>query len=152
MKSPSLVVKSIFAILVVLVATSGHARPRVLIPPIVLPLKSWTAQVNRVVDADTFDVEIELGFDVLVRTRLRLMDVDAWEIRGVERIRGLEASEFAESWIDRCSDDKGRLELLTNSPPKKGKYGRWIADLTGLTCTRLSVALVQYGHAERVTY
>ena len=41
----------------------------------------YNAEVLRIVDGDTLDARIDLGFDVHVNKRIRLMGIDTWESR-----------------------------------------------------------------------
>jgi micrococcal nuclease len=104
----------------------------------------YDARVVHVVDGDTIDVDIELGFGVSKRERIRLVGVDAWELTGDEKAKGVEAKAFVQSWTF------GRPVSL-ETDQKRGKYGRLIADLIA-DGKRLSEALIREGHAERVDY
>ena len=74
------------------------------------------------IDGDTIDVLIDLGFYIKHQVRLRLLDVDTPEIRTrdkKEKEAGLRAKAFV------ISELTGReLEIRTS---KKGKYGRYLA-------------------------
>ena len=105
----------------------------------------WTykAEVLRVVDGDTIDVLVDLGFGVYKKERLRLARVDAWETRLEEREKGLAAKEFVKK-----ETPEGSTVTITTS--RKGKYGRYIAEVSYLGSDRaenLSDKLVQEGHA-----
>ena len=41
----------------------------------------YSAEVIRIVDGDTLDAEIDIGFDVFVKKRIRLFGIDTWESR-----------------------------------------------------------------------
>lgn len=109
---------------------------------------SFPVTVVRWVDADTVDVDVELGLSVVMtNVRLRLPGVDAYEVRGEERERGLAAVAFAEALLPVGT----KTMLVTDG--KRGKYGRLIADLvcdeSGLLMTK---ALVDAGHAVEKEY
>ena len=82
----------------------------------------YRARVERVVDGDTVDMLVDLGFDVHVRERLRLYGVDTPETRTrdeEERKAGIKAKEYVEEMIG------GReVEISTE---EKGKFGRYLA-------------------------
>lgn len=81
----------------------------------------YRATVIRVVDGDTIDVDIDLGFfTVLHRQRIRLHGIDAPEVRGSERFSGLESK----AWLKHKIEGK-EIELVTFKDAK-GKYGRWL--------------------------
>lgn len=82
----------------------------------------YLAKVDRVVDGDTVDLIVDLGFFINTRMRVRLRGVDAPEVRGEERPEGLAATAFVQEQIpDGC-----RVIIRTY---KVGKYGRYIADI-----------------------
>lgn len=90
---------------------------------------TYKAQIINVVDGDTVDVDIDLGFNVWVRdVRLRLNRINAYETKlykGVteeERDKGLQAKEFVKS-----AAESGKNIVVTTIG--QGKYGRWIAEL-----------------------
>ena len=77
-------------------------------------------------DGDTIDLIVDLGFNVKVTIRVRLLNVDTPELRGVdeaEKARGLRAKEFA------CQFLSGEDVIVKTYKDKKGKYGRWLAEL-----------------------
>lgn len=113
--------------------------------------QDWTykATVLRVVDADTLDVELDLGFTVFIRQRLRLVGpggtyVDAWETRGAERQMGLEAKRFVQDLVDTYAD-----AVLVRTQRQTGKYGRYLAEVQ-IAGVDLATSLVENGHAEFV--
>ena len=109
----------------------------------------YQATVTRVIDADTVDMDVDLGFYITLRERFRLSRIDAWEVRGVERPEGLLAKDaliaLFEEHGNRC---------VINTEKGKGKYGRWIAEITLLGDTLINVSdwLVDQGHAEYRDY
>ena len=75
----------------------------------------------RVIDGDTIDVDIDLGFfTVLHRQRIRLYGIDAPEVRGSERFAGLESKAWLKHKVE------GRETELVTFKDAKGKYGRWL--------------------------
>ena len=110
----------------------------------------YSVELLRAVDADTLDLDVDLGLEVHIRTRFRLYGIDAWEVRGEERPRGLIATEFAVAWLEASEN----LEVRPggNRGFRRGKFGRWVVYLcrTGDVC--LNDVLVHEGHAERREY
>ena len=84
----------------------------------------YRAFVRRVYDGDTITVDIDLGFEVLLKNqKLRLYGIDTPEIRGESREEGLKVRDIvrgriANKWI-----------ILKTHRDKKGKYGRWLAEI-----------------------
>jgi len=80
----------------------------------------YKATITRVIDGDTFDFTIDLGFGLSYRSRLRLYGVDTPEVRGPTKLLGLKVKHWVESKI-------GGKEVLLQTVKWKGKYGRFIA-------------------------
>jgi micrococcal nuclease len=80
-------------------------------------------KVNNVVDGDTIDVEIDLGFDISFSSRVRLAGIDTPESRTkdkAEKLLGLEAKEYVKSKIKDAKDVVIKTEKMDSSE----KYGR----------------------------
>lgn len=82
----------------------------------------YKAAVERVIDGDTIDVTVDLGFFLTSRMRVRLRGVDTPEIRGPERPEGLKVKAFVQEKLP-----VGKQVVINTY--KLGKYGRYIADL-----------------------
>ena len=99
-----------------------------------------------VVDGDTVDVLVDLGFKVKVECRLRLMAINTPESRTKnleEKSLGLAAKQFLKDAIE-ASDS---IEFLSHGV---GKYGRVLATLHTVTDgkkTNINKLLVREGHA-----
>ena len=83
-------------------------------------------KVVRVIDADTIQVVFDLGFHLKLNATCRLYGINAPEVRGPEKEKGKEATEFLKKLIEGKT-----LWCRTRKNPKKqqGKYGRWLVDL-----------------------
>jgi micrococcal nuclease len=80
-------------------------------------------KVNNVVDGDTIDVEIDLGFDISFSSRVRLAGIDTPESRTkdkAEKALGLEAKEYVKSKIK----DAKEIVIKTEKMDSSEKYGR----------------------------
>ena len=80
-------------------------------------------KVNNVVDGDTIDVDIDLGFDISFSSRVRLAGIDTPESRTTnkaEKVLGLEAKEYVKSKIKDAKDVVIKTEKMDSSE----KYGR----------------------------
>ncbi len=100
----------------------------------------------RVVDGDTLVLMIDLGFNILHKITVRLLDIDTPELRGAERPDGLLAKQFVENWIHDISSTGLEWPLVVTTS-KTGKYGRWLADIqpTDLLRPTLVTALKDAG-------
>jgi len=77
-------------------------------------------EVNKVVDGDTIDITIDLGFALTTKQRVRMNGVDTPESitkDSYEKTFGIEAKEFIQSWFLANKNIKVRTE-------KDDKYGR----------------------------
>lgn len=108
--------------------------------------------VKRIVDGDTIDVDIDLGFDVwLNNQRIRLSDIDAPETRTrdlTEKQKGLESKEFVEKILEVGS----KQILITTEYNPNGKYGRIIGtfevyDTNKDAWSDLSTIMLEQGYA-----
>ena len=80
-------------------------------------------KVNKVVDGDTIDVEIDLGFDISFSSRVRLAGIDTPESRTTdkaEKALGLEAKAYVKNQIDSAKTVVIKTEKMDSSE----KYGR----------------------------
>jgi len=85
-------------------------------------------QITRVVDGDTIDASIDLGFDIALEKRIRLAGVDTPESRtsdANEKKYGLEAKE----WLKHKVENAGHILIKTELPDSTEKYGRIIGHL-----------------------
>lgn len=89
-------------------------------------------RIEKVVDGDTVDVLVDLGFSVFLSVRVRLAGINAPEVRGEERPQGLVSKEFVEKFVSDFDDKNVKFFLksyLTKGKAKLGKYGRVLGDL-----------------------
>ena len=87
----------------------------------------YSAKVVRVVDGDTADAMIDLGFDTWVKKRIRFYGVDTWESRTrnlEEKKKGLAAKAYVKDLLE--NSDKGKFLLKSHGV---GKYGRVLGEL-----------------------
>lgn len=102
--------------------------------------------VDNVVDADTIDVTVDLGFDTQRKERLRIFGINAWETRGEEREIGLLAKEAVQ---DLCPT--GKKVVLHTIKDKRGKYGRYLGILY-VDGVQLNTWIVENGHGKYQEY
>jgi len=83
----------------------------------------FVKEVKNVVDGDTIDVVIDLGFDILFASRVRLAGIDTPESRTTdkaEKALGLEAKEYLKKYLKDAKSVVIRTEKMDSSE----KYGR----------------------------
>jgi micrococcal nuclease len=110
----------------------------------------YKAKLVRVVDGDTVDCILDLGFDVSIKERVRLKGLDTPEIRTKdlhEKELGFKAKKFVEDMFQ----DKGN-DVIIETEYRRGKYGRTIGTITFQDDTVLNEMLITEGHAVKVNY
>jgi micrococcal nuclease len=83
----------------------------------------YVRKVENVVDGDTIDVLIDLGFDILFQSRVRLAGIDTPESRTKdikEKVLGLESKEYLKKHIK----DAKSIVIKTEKMDSSEKYGR----------------------------
>jgi micrococcal nuclease len=84
--------------------------------------------VHKVVDGDTIDADIDLGFDISLTKRIRLAGIDTPESRtadAYEKKLGLQAKEWLKHKLENAKD----IIIKTELPDSTEKYGRIIGHL-----------------------
>ncbi len=88
-------------------------------------LYSYKAKLIKVIDGDTIDIEIDLGFDVHINQRLRLYNVDAPETR-TKNLLEKEAGLHVKFLVEVILTNK---ELYVKTIKTSDKFGRYLADV-----------------------
>ena len=108
-------------------------------------------EINRVVDGDTIDVTIDLGFDLYKKERVRIAGVDTPEKRTrdlEEKALGIDATNWLKEKLTETI--KGDEELLIRTELKGGvgKYGRLLGWLyIGDATISLNELMIEEGYA-----
>ena len=90
-------------------------------------------EINKVVDGDTIDVTIDLGFDLYKKERVRIAGVDTPEKRTrdlEEKALGLDATEWMKKNLEGAIDGDDELSIRTELKGGVGKYGRLLGWLS----------------------
>ena len=115
---------------------------------------TYHATIDRVVDGDTVDALIDLGFDTWKKVRIRMMGMDAYESRTrdkEEKKRGLAAKARL---IEILNDNENKFILVSHGV---GKYGRCLGEIyvestsnDNMNTPEISVntILIMEGHAK----
>ena len=88
----------------------------------------FVKEVKGVVDGDTIDVVIDLGFDILFASRVRLAGIDTPESRTTdkaEKVLGLESKEYLKKYLKDAKSVVIKTEKM-NSSEKYGRILGWI--------------------------
>ena len=111
----------------------------------------YKAKLERVIDGDTVDALIDLGFDTWVKKRIRYKGIDTWESRTKdldEKKLGLAAKDRNKELLESVSSKSGYFRLKSHGV---GKYGRvlgeiFIKDIEGIEYN-VNQTLIDEGHA-----
>lgn len=84
----------------------------------------YRAFVRKIYDGDTVTVDIDLGFGVVLKNqKMRLLRINAPEVRGEQRPEGLKSRDALRNKISN------KWIKIRTEKDKKGKYGRWLAEI-----------------------
>ena len=108
-------------------------------------------EINRVVDGDTIDVTIDLGFDLFKKERVRVAGVDTPEKRTrdlEEKELGIEATNWLKEKLDGAISGNDDLVIRTELVGGMGKYGRLLGWLyIGDSELSLNELMIDEGYA-----
>jgi len=111
----------------------------------------YGAKALKVVDGDTLDLMVDLGFDVQHKIRVRLYGVNTPESRtkdASEKALGLKAKKFTEDWLTNHE-----WVYVNTIPDKNDKYGRILArifsseNVSDPSTACLNIDIIQSGFA-----
>ena len=108
-------------------------------------------EINRVVDGDTIDVTIDLGFDLFKKERVRVAGVDTPEKRTrdlEEKELGIHATNWLKEKLDGAISGDDDLVIRTELVGGVGKYGRLLGWLyIGDSALSLNEQMIEEGYA-----
>jgi micrococcal nuclease len=109
----------------------------------------YRAKVNKIVDGDTVDVDIDLGFGIWLHDeRVRIMGIDTPESRTsdeVEKIFGLASKERLKEILGETCILKTQVD--SKGEDMKGKFGRILGDFIAEDGRMVTEILISEGHA-----
>ena len=108
-------------------------------------------EINRVLDGDTIDVTIDLGFDLYKKERVRVAGVDTPEKRTrdlEEKALGIDATNWLKDKLEGANDGEDELTIRTELKGGVGKYGRLLGWLyIGDDALSLNEKMIDEGYA-----
>ena len=108
-------------------------------------------EINRVLDGDTIDVTIDLGFDLYKKERVRVAGVDTPEKRTrnlEEKALGIEATNWLKEKLEGAINGDDELSVRTELVGGTGKYGRLLGWLyIGDELLSLNEQMITEGYA-----
>lgn len=106
----------------------------------------YKAILNKIIDGDTIDVQIHLGFGIELKQRVRLYGINTPETRTLdldEKKRGRAAKDRLKELLPR----EFVIETILN---KRGKYGR-VLGILWVNDENINNTMVTEGHAKEYT-
>ena len=111
----------------------------------------YRVKVIKVIDGDTVDVDIDLGFDILIKgERVRIMGIDTPESRTrdkVEKKFGLASKARLKELIGGKSGPILKTQINRKGEDMRGKFGRILGDFVTDDGRLVTEILVEEGHA-----
>ena len=108
-------------------------------------------EINKVLDGDTIDVTIDLGFDLFKKERVRIAGVDTPEKRTrnlEEKALGLDATEWLKGKLEGAINGDDDLIIRTELDGGVGKYGRLLGwSYIGDAIVSLNEQMIDQGYA-----
>lgn len=108
---------------------------------------TYRCEVLRVIDGDSLECQLHLGFEITYTCVVRLSGVDAWESRTrdvEEKKKGIAATSFTSQFV---TGGKEIIFMSKSYDAERGKYGRVIGMLE-VDGELLNSALIEAGHAK----
>ena len=108
-------------------------------------------EINRVVDGDTIDVTIDLGFDLYKKERVRVAGIDTPEKRTrdlEEKALGIDATNWLKDKLEDTIAGDEELTIRTELKGGMGKYGRLLGWLyIGEDTVSVNEIMIDEGYA-----
>ena len=112
-------------------------------------------RVIKVIDGDTIDVILDMGFDILLKQRVRLFGIDTPESRTrdlEEKKYGLKSKKFLQEKLKNAK----RILIKTHKGEETGKFGRILGDIwcdgksVNLEMCKVGHAVAYYGQNKKL--
>ena len=107
----------------------------------------YDIKIEKIVDGDTFDCAIDVGFNIWIKQRVRMQGIDAPETRTrdkIEKAKGIEAKDFLSKSCYDATKQGSKIQLLSHGT---GKYGRLLGELF-IDGVNINQKMVDDGFAE----
>ena len=117
-----------------------------------MDFREYECELIKVVDGDTIDCWIDLGFKTKLKKRVRYMGLDTWESRTrdlEEKKKGLAAKARNKELIEEVSSKSGYFRLKSHGV---GKYGRVLGEIFILDKSKSSQLLKGYQSVRKLNY
>ena len=85
-------------------------------------------KIHRVYDGDTIIVDLDVGFGIYTKQKLRLSNINAPELRGATLKEARVSRDFLKTSLENALNSKKSIIIKTKKD-RKGKYGRYLAEI-----------------------
>lgn len=91
----------------------------------------YACKIENVVDGDTLDIVMDLGFNIILRERVRLLGVNTPEVFGPKACdAGKAASAFTKQWVADQQTKSGHFLYTSDKYNAREKYGRCLGRIS----------------------
>jgi micrococcal nuclease len=108
----------------------------------------YKGKVIKVVDGDTVDFELDLGFKIKATLRLRLLGIDTPELRA----QTVEEKNHAKAALEKAIELLNQKEVIIKTERVTEKYGRYLASITLLDGRNYSDVMSESGCVKKSFY
>ncbi len=110
---------------------------------------TYNVKLDRVVDGDTVDFIVDLGFGINVKERFRLFGINAPEARTkhlVEKKKGMASKAFLHDLLTKAEEEGKQIQIITYRD-RKGKFGRYLGSIY-VDLKNINHLMMDSNHAE----
>jgi len=110
---------------------------------------TYNVKLDRVVDGDTVDFIVDLGFGISVKERFRLFGINAPEARTkhlVEKKKGMASKAFLHDLLTKAEEEGKQIQIITYRD-RKGKFGRYLGSIY-VDLKNINHLMMDENHAE----
>ena len=112
-------------------------------PSVQCPPEGIPATFGRIIDGDTFEMQVHLPLGLHQDVTVRLSGIDTPEMRGIQKPLGQKAKIFVQGWAGTYPD-------VIIFEEGTGKYGRLLARVKNAAGQSLTDELINAGHEKRI--
>lgn len=109
-----------------------------------IPIWNYRCKINRVIDGDTVDAEIDCGFRMTLTQRLRLLGINAPERKTTTKVAGDAATDALKELLQTAVDSGGWYYIRTE---KDDAFGRYLATIYISETLTVNAEMIRVGHA-----
>ena len=109
-----------------------------------IPIWNYRCKVLRVIDGDTLDVEIDVGFQIRMTQRLRLLGINTPELKRPTMTEGQAATDALKELLQVAVDSQGWHYIHTE---QDDAFGRYLATIHISDTLTVNAEMIRTGHA-----